>query len=122
MILEYYKKAQADQFTFIPIPQVILTDERFSEVSMEAKVLYGMLLKRMSLSTANRWIDEKKRAYVVYPVYKIQEDIGISKGKSVSCLQELEMVGLIERIHRGQGLPSIIYLKNFIIEEQSSEV
>ena len=117
MTLEYYKKQQADQFSFIRIPRVIITDERFSELSMEAKVLYGFLLDRMSLAQRNRWFDEKNRAYVVYPIYKIQEDLGISKGKSVTTMQELENSGLVERIQRGQGVPNIIYVKDFTATE-----
>ena len=47
---DYFYGAEAEQFSFYRIPKVLFTEERFRSVSAEAKVLYGLLLDRMSLS------------------------------------------------------------------------
>ena len=47
---DYFYGAEAEQFFFYRIPKVLFTEERFRSVSAEAKVLYGLLLDRMSLS------------------------------------------------------------------------
>ena len=39
---DYFYGAQADQFSFIRIPRVILTDASFKELSIQAKVLYDI--------------------------------------------------------------------------------
>ena len=46
---DYFYGAEAEQFSFYRIPKVLFTEERFRSVSAEAKVLYGLLLDRMSL-------------------------------------------------------------------------
>ena len=61
MTLDYFYGAQADQFAFYRIPKALFTDERFKSISAEAKILYGILLDRMSLSRKNGWLDEQGR-------------------------------------------------------------
>ena len=64
----------------------------------------------------NKWIDEMNRAYIIYTIDSIKEDLGCSKEKAVKVLAELDSVkgiGLVEKIRRGLGKPDIIYVKNF---------
>ena len=49
-MLDYFYGGQAEQFSFYRIPKVLFTDDKFRSISAEAKVLYGILLDRMSLS------------------------------------------------------------------------
>ena len=49
MKFNYYYGSQAEQFSFVRIPRIMLTDKSFQSLSMAAKVLYGVLLDRMSL-------------------------------------------------------------------------
>ncbi len=58
------------------------------------------------------WIDEENRAYVLYPIRDIQEDMGVSKKKAIAALAELEGFGLVEKRVRGMGLPNLLYIKN----------
>ena len=44
--LDYYYGTEADQYSFYRIPKTLLTDPRYKSVSIEAKVLYGLLLER----------------------------------------------------------------------------
>ena len=62
-------------------------------------------------------LDEQNRAYIIYPVKDIAEDLKISLRKAIDYLTELENFGLIEKKQRGQGKPSIIYVKNFIYQD-----
>ncbi len=61
--LDYFYGNDAEQFTFYRIPKVLFTDQRYKSVSVEAKVLYGLLLDRMSLSIRNDWLDADGRVY-----------------------------------------------------------
>ena len=47
--LDYYYGNEAEQYSFYRIPKALLTDPRYKSVSIEAKVLYGLLLDRMGL-------------------------------------------------------------------------
>ena len=114
MEFNYYYGSQADQFSFIRIPKVMLTEELFSGLSIPAKVLYGVLLDRMTLSRKNAWFDEDNRVFIIYQIGEIQEDLGFSKKKAMELLAELEKFGLLEKKRRGHGLPNILYVKSFM--------
>lgn len=49
-------------------------------------------------------------------IKEIAEDLSISQRKTSDYLSELEQFGLIEKKQRGQGKPSILYVKNFVYE------
>ncbi len=116
MSFEYYYGVEAEQFSFFRVPKLLFTDERFNVMSNDSKLAYGLMLDRMSLSIKNGWVDEENRAYIIYTIEDIMEDLGCSKGKAVKLLAELDSksgIGLIEKHNRGLGLPAIIYVKNF---------
>ncbi len=48
--LDYFYGTDAEQYSFYRIPKTLFTDQRFKAVSMEAKVLYGLMLDRTGLS------------------------------------------------------------------------
>lgn len=117
MVFDYYYGIEADQFTFLRIPKVLFTEEIFKGLSLEAKVLYGLLLDRLSLSMKNGWLDDDNRVFIHYTLENIMEDLGYSSGKCVKIMQELDDkkgIGLIERKKQGLGKPDIIYVKNFL--------
>ena len=116
MEFSYYYGTEADQFSFIRIPKIMLTDPTFSGLSLQAKVLYGLLLDRMGLSVKNQWFDKDNKVFIIYQISEIQEDMGYSKKKAMEFLTELETIGLVEKKKRGFGLPSILYVKNFIVQ------
>lgn len=66
--LDYYYGNEAEQYSFYRIPKVLFTDSRFKSVSVEAKVLYGLLLDRMALSVKNGWMDGYGRVYIIYTI------------------------------------------------------
>ena len=119
---DYYYGSQADQFSFIRIPRVMLTGDTFSTLSIHSKVLYGVLLDRMSLSRKNAWFDEENRVFIIYPIGEIQEDLGFSKKKAMELLSELEKFGLLVKKRRGHGLPNILYVKSFMTGAGSSQI
>ena len=112
---DYYYGAQANQFSFIRVPTILFTDDQYKYVSAEAKVLYGILLRRMDLSAKNGWIDEKGRVYIICTVSEIMETMNCADNKATKLMNELEeKCGLIERKRQGLGKPNLIYVKNFL--------
>ena len=118
---DYYYGIEAEQFSFYRVPRLLIKDERFKGLSSDAKLLYGLMLDRMSMSMKNGWLDDENRAYIIYTIDNIREDLGCSKEKAVKVLAELDAskgIGLIEKIRRGLGKPDIIYVKNFVIQDE----
>ena len=111
----YFYGPQAEQFAFYRIPKALFTHPAYRSISTDAKVLYGLLLDRMSLSVRNGWLDEQGRVYIVFTVEEIMECLACGNKKAVGLLRELETeAGLIERKRQGLGKPNLIYVKNFI--------
>ena len=114
--LNYYYGIEAEQFSFYRIPKLLIKDARFKALSSDAKILYGLLLDRMSLSMKNRWLDEENRVYIHYTLEEIMEDLDCSKTTCVKVMAELDSkkgIGLIEKKRQGLGKPDIINVKNF---------
>ena len=115
MGFDYFYGQQAEMFSFYRVPKVLFTDERFWNISTDAKLLYGILLDRMNLSAKNGWMDEAGRVYIIFTIDEIKGSIGCAEKKAVKLLDELERkCGLIERKRQGLGKPNLIYVKNFV--------
>lgn len=121
---DFYYGKEAEQFNFYRIPKILFTDKRFSSVSVEAKVLYGLMLDRMSLSLKNGWIDKENRVYIYFKLEDAMEYMGIGKDKGVKLFAELDSekgCGLIQKKRQGLGKPAIIYVMNFNSSMEESE-
>lgn len=62
----YFNDKEYDMFSFYRLPKELFTNEYFKGLSCEAKVLYGMMLDRISLSIKNKWFDEEGRTYIIF--------------------------------------------------------
>ena len=113
--LDYYYGNEAEQYSFYRIPKTLLTDPRYKSVSIEAKVLYGLLLDRMGLSVKNGWMDGERRVYIYFTQEDAMRMMDCGHNKAVKLFADLEQTGLIERKKQGQGRPTRIYVKNFIL-------
>ena len=121
--LDYYYGNEAEQYSFYRIPKALLTDPRYKSVSIEAKVLYGLLLDRMGLSVKNGWMDSNQRVYIYFTQEDAMALMSCGKDKATKLFRELDKdgVGLIERKKQGQGRPTRIYVKNFILPPDPSQ-
>lgn len=114
MQYEYFYGAQAEQFSFYRIPKALFTEPNFRELSTDAKVLYGILLDRISLSLKNQWLDAQNKVYIIFTVEEIMDALNCANQKATRLMVELEkQAGLIERKRQGLGRPNLIYVKNF---------
>ena len=118
MPFEYFFDYQSGQFDFIRIPRVMMTEEIFAPLSMQAKIMYGMLLDRMKLSYKNKWVDEENKVYIVYPINEMAQDMNISRRTVINCLGELMRLGLVDKKHIGAGRRNVLYIKKFVISSE----
>lgn len=119
--LMYYYGNTADQYSFYRIPKALFTDTHFQGVSMEAKLLYGLMLDRMGLSVRNGWLDSNGKVYIFFTLEDAMKMMGWGHNKGVRHFAELEQIGLIERVKQGLGRPTQIYVKNFILPGESTQ-
>ncbi len=121
MGFSYFYEQEADMFSFYRIPKLLFTDERFKDLSTDAKVLYGLMLDRMSLSAKNQWYDREKKVFIYFSLEDVMELLNCKKNKAIDTMKELDVengVGLIEKVRQGQGKPTMIYVKNFMEKQE----
>ena len=113
---DYFYGGESELFSYYRIPKLLITGDQFKNLSTDAKLLYGLLLDRMSLSAKNGWYDSSGRVYIYYPLDAVEADLCCGHGKAVRLMAELDSgtgIGLIERVRQGLCKPSIIYVKQF---------
>ena len=122
MTLDYFYGQAGELFSFFRIPKALFQEQRFQDLSTDAKTLYGILLDRMSLSVKNEWFDKKGRVFIIFTIEDVKRTLRCADNKATRLLRELEKFGLIERKRRGLGKPSLVYVKNFSAESSKESV
>ncbi len=112
-MMEYFYKEQSEQFDHIYVPKALVFDKDFACLSDSSKMLYGILLQKMKEVQAKGWYDELNRAYLEYTLTEMCDDIGCSRHKIITCVNELEGIGLISIDRSQKGRANRIYVKNF---------
>ena len=121
---KFFEGQDVEQFTFYRIPKQLFTLEYFKGMSSDAKILYGLMLDRVSLSMKNNWFDDDNRAYIYFSVDDVMELLGCGKNKAIKCLKELDDetgIGLTQKRRQGFGKSNMIYVKTFIVEKPAGE-
>ena len=122
MTLDYFYGQAGKLFSFYRIPKALFQEQRFQNLSTDAKTLYGILLDRMSLSVKNEWFDKQGRVFIIFTIEDVKRALCCADNKATKLLRELENFGLIERKRRGLGKPSLVYVKNFSAESSKESV
>lgn len=91
---------------FVALPRFILN----SGLSLNAKLLYGLLLSRSMVSRRNDWTDELGHVYIIYTIRQLAEDLDRSERTVKNALGELEGQNLIHRVRQGWNQPNHIYV------------
>lgn len=111
--MKFFYGPEADMFTFFKIPKLLFSPP-YKHISTDAKLLYGLMLDRMSLSAkSERWMDPDGRVFIYFPIAEVMELLDISDQKATKLYKELESVELIQRKRQGLGKPTKIYVSKF---------
>ena len=106
---------------FIRFPLTLLANPKYKAISLEAKMIYALLLNRLSLSQKNGWINEDKEVYLIYTREKAADMLGISYKKTIAAFKELLAVELIFEVRQGRGFPNLIYVLKAELSDTDAE-
>lgn len=106
----YTSGAATTPSSFVAFPKKLF-QPKFDEVSIEAKMLYSILLDRVSLSIKNNLIDTLGRAYIIFKQSELARLFGCAEKKIQKLFKELESLQLVERKKQGCNLPDLIFVK-----------
>ena len=112
MTFDYFYEEQPARFSFFRIPKSLVTEGPLRHLTADAKLLYGLLLDRVSLSRKQGWIDKESRVYVFFTIENIKEALNCANSKACAVLKELEDLGLVEKKKQGFGKPTVLYVKD----------
>ncbi|MCI9640438.1 replication initiator protein A [Ihubacter sp. mB4P-1] len=112
---DYLTAYSANQYAFMPMPYMLIENPVFSELGAGEKILYTLMLNRVSLSRNNleQYTDKEGRLYIIYTVAQVEKSMCCSHPTAVKYLKNLTEIGLIERVRQGMGKPTITYVKDF---------
>lgn len=113
IIYKHICREDTYMFNYTQLPDELFTIDLFATLSLHAKVLYSFMLRRVSVSKNNQWIDEAGYVYIHYRVDEIMEKFNCSNKTAAKIMSELEETGLIDKKRQGQGKPDIIYVNKF---------
>ncbi|MGL4760425.1 MAG: replication initiator protein A [Sarcina sp.] len=107
---------------YYQIPKIFMVKEsKYSSLSPMAKLTYGILADRNSISIENGWIDDKQRVFFLFNQEDLCEVLGISQPKTLrKYLKELESMDLIFIVRQGLNLPNRLYLLQVEVSESQS--
>lgn len=68
---------------FVKFPRALLTDEAYRSISVEAKILYALMLDRVGVSEISGWKDAGGKTYIYYTMEEAIVERLCSMEKSV---------------------------------------
>ena len=99
-------------YRFLKVPLCLFSDS-YSQLSVEAKILYAFLLDRLTLSEKNGFLDEDGSVFVYYTNSEVCRTFCCGSQKATRLFRELEKYRLINRRNQGRGKPDAIYVNQF---------
>lgn len=97
---------------FYQIPKAfMLENSKYFSMSAMAKLIYGVLKDRNSLSIKNEWVDKFNRVFFLFNQKNLCKVLGIKDTKTLrKYLNELEEYELLYRESMGDGFADRLYL------------
>ena len=102
MSFEYFYKSQSDKYSFIRILKAMMTEDVFLPLSIQSKLLYGLLLDRMSVSVKNKWIDKEGKVYVIEANPRASRTVPL-----VSKVGGTQMAGIATKLMLGETVKGL---------------
>ncbi|MDW4036349.1 replication protein [Staphylococcus saprophyticus] len=103
---------------FYQLPKVFFTNEKYMQLSNDAKIAYALLKDRLELSIKNNWFDENGDIFFIFTNEKLKNILNCHDGKLTKIKKELSNADLLEQVRCGQGKPNKLYLKNPAITKE----
>lgn len=105
------KKNEVTGFlAFFKFPKPFIYDDKYKNLSNNAKLMYMLLFGRLELSIKNGWHDKEGNVFQYYTNEQLMVDLNSSEKTIVKFKKELKDVGLLEEVRQGNNLPNRIYI------------
>ncbi|MCH1976587.1 replication initiator protein A [Enterococcus hirae] len=115
---QFYKSKEVYREKYYQMPKVFFTNEKYLNLSNDAKITYMLLKARFDYSVQNNWVDSEDNIYFIYTIEELMKLLNCREGKISKIKKELESAGLLKqkkgRIKKANGkietTPNLLYL------------
>ncbi|HGT1262145.1 replication protein RepA, partial [Enterococcus faecium] len=98
--------------------KVFFTNEKYMDLSNDAKIAYMLLKDRFDYSVKNNWVDSDDNIFFIFTVEELMKLLQCREGKVSKIKKELEKAGLLKqkrgRVNKRDGkiesMPNLLYL------------
>lgn len=105
-----YKANEYLENVFYQIPKELFINPYYTKLSSESKLLYGLLLDRLSISMKNEWIDEEGNIFLIFSRKEAEEKLNLSDKTVTKAFKQLSEVKLIYEKKQGFKKNNLIYV------------
>ena len=106
---------------FYKVPKIFWLGELYKDMSLEAKIAYGILEDRKSVSLKNKWYDNENKIYFIYTIEDLQKELGVARATAVKIKKELISYGLLSQTKSEPNKPARLYLYNPVATEEDEK-
>ena len=107
----FYKVNETLNHKYYQIPQELFINPLYKNtLNSDSKLLYGILLDRLSLSIKNNWHDEDGNVYLIFTRKEVQDKLNLSDKTVTKAFKQLSDVNLIYEKKQGFSKPKLIYV------------
>ncbi|WP_195435786.1 replication initiator protein A [Enterococcus hirae] len=115
---QFYKSKEIYREKYYQMPKVFFTNEKYMDLSNDAKIAYMLLKDRFDYSVKNNWVDSDDNIFFIFTVEELMKLLQCREGKVSKIKKELEKAGLLKqkrgRINKRDGkiesMPNLLYL------------
>ena len=114
----YYKSKEVYREKYYQMPKVFFTNQKYMDLSNDAKIAYMLLKDRFDYSVKNNWVDSDDNIFFIFTVEELMKLLQCREGKVSKIKKELEKAGLLKlkrgRVNKRDGkiesMPNLLYL------------
>ena len=115
---QFYKSKEIYREKYYQMPKVFFTNEKYMDLSNDAKIAYMLLKDRFDYSVKNNWVDSDDNIFFIFTVEELMKLLQCREGKVSKIKKELEKAGLLKqkrgRVNKRDGkiesMPNLLYL------------
>ena len=105
-----YKANEYLENVFYQIPKELFKNPYYRNLSSDSKLLYALLLDRLSVSMKNEWIDTAGNIFLIFSRKEAEEKLNLSDKTVTKAFKQLADVKLIYEKRQGFRKNNIIYV------------
>ena len=87
-----YKVNECLENTFYQVPTELFINPYYEKLNSDSKLLYALLLDRLSVSMKNEWIDEDGNIFLIFSRKEAGEKLNLSDKTVTKAFRELNNV------------------------------